>query len=151
MSKRRLRPAPPTTKAEALARLARLERRVRRLERELASSEQRADEALQESRERGPARGAEEILFEVGDTGIGTSAEQMSRLFQDFSQADTSTARKYGGTGLGLALSRRLCRMMSGDIAVRSELGHGSTFTARLPVDHGTHAHDAPAASDAPS
>jgi CheY-like chemotaxis protein len=60
--------------------------------------------------------------------------EQMGRLFQEFTQADARTGRKYGGTGLGLALSRRLCRMMGGDITVESEAGHGSTFTIRLPA-----------------
>src|SRR5439155_24661989 len=60
--------------------------------------------------------------------------EQVSRLFEDFAQAEASTARKYGGTGLGLALSRRLCRMMRGDISVVSERGRGSTFTIRLPA-----------------
>jgi signal transduction histidine kinase len=63
--------------------------------------------------------------------------EQMSRLFQDFTQADAETTRKYGGTGLGLALSRRLCRMMGGDISVTSEHGRGSTFVVRLPVRAG--------------
>jgi signal transduction histidine kinase len=72
--------------------------------------------------------------FAVRDTGIGMTPEQMSRLFEQFSQAETSTARRYGGTGLGLALSRRLCRMMGGDIAVVSEPGRGSTFTIRLPT-----------------
>ena len=86
-------------------------------------------------RERAPARGADEIVFEVADTGIGMTEEQMGRLFQDFSQADASTAKKYGGTGLGLALSRRLCRMMGGDIAVASEPDRGSTFTVRLPAE----------------
>ena len=80
-------------------------------------------------------RGADEIVIEVTDTGIGLREEQMGRLFQDFSQADASTAKKYGGTGLGLALSRRLCRMMGGDVAVTSELGRASTFTVRLPVE----------------
>ena len=74
-------------------------------------------------REWAPARGADEIVFEVADTGIGMSEEEMGRLFQDFSQADASTAKKYGGTGLGLALSRRLCRMMGGDITVDERAG----------------------------
>jgi PAS domain S-box-containing protein len=74
------------------------------------------------------------IVFEVADTGIGLSPEQIQGLFKEFSQADPSTTRKYGGTGLGLALSRRFCQMMGGDIAVASELGKGSTFTVRLPA-----------------
>ena len=74
------------------------------------------------------------MVFGVSDTGIGMTPEQMTRLFEEFSQADAATTRRYGGTGLGLALSRRLCRMMGGDIAVTSEAGRGSTFTIRLPA-----------------
>jgi signal transduction histidine kinase len=69
----------------------------------------------------------------VTDTGIGMTPEQMSKLFQEFSQATTTTASKYGGTGLGLVISKRFCQMMGGDISVESEVGLGSTFTIRLP------------------
>jgi GAF domain-containing protein/CheY-like chemotaxis protein/anti-sigma regulatory factor (Ser/Thr protein kinase) len=73
------------------------------------------------------------LSFRVSDTGIGMTPEQMTRLFQEFSQAEAATSRRFGGTGLGLALSRRLCRMMGGDVTVESEPGRGSTFTIRLP------------------
>src|ERR1700730_8567655 len=79
------------------------------------------------------AETGEWILISVSDTGIGLTAEQKGRLFQDFVQADASTTRRYGGTGLGLAISRRFCQMMGGDITVESEPGQGSTFTIRLP------------------
>src|SRR5262249_50222690 len=65
--------------------------------------------------------------------GIGMTAEQQAKLFQDFSQADSLTARRYGGTGLGLTISRKLARMMGGDVTVTSEPGKGSVFTVRLP------------------
>lgn len=74
------------------------------------------------------------IQFQVADTGIGMTPEQREQLFEDFVQGDASTNRKYGGTGLGLALSRRLCRLMGGDIAVASQAGRGSTFTVALPA-----------------
>jgi len=73
------------------------------------------------------------VLFRVSDTGIGMTPEQVARLFQPFTQADSSTTRRYGGTGLGLAISRRLCRMLGGDVTVESDSGKGSTFTVRLP------------------
>jgi signal transduction histidine kinase/DNA-binding response OmpR family regulator len=74
------------------------------------------------------------LHFSVTDTGIGMTSEQLERLFEAFSQADAATTRKYGGTGLGLALSRRLCRMMGGDVTVASESGRGSAFTIHLPA-----------------
>src|SRR5262249_48609568 len=61
-------------------------------------------------------QGEDWLAFRVSDTGIGMTPEQMARLFQEFSQADAATTRRFGGTGLGLALSRRLCRMMGGDV-----------------------------------
>ncbi|MEG4026145.1 PAS domain-containing protein [Microcoleus sp. S13C4] len=77
---------------------------------------------------------AEFLIFRVTDTGIGMTKEQQERLFQPFTQADNSTTRKYGGTGLGLTISQRFCQMMGGDIEVTSELDCGSTFTAFLPA-----------------
>ena len=74
--------------------------------------------------------------FEVSDTGIGMSAEQVSGLFQRFSQADQTTTRKYGGTGLGLALTRALATMLGGTIDVKSEVGVGSTFTLTIPTHY---------------
>jgi signal transduction histidine kinase/putative methionine-R-sulfoxide reductase with GAF domain len=73
------------------------------------------------------------ITLAVTDTGIGMTPEQMGKLFQEFSQASSATASKYGGTGLGLVISQRFCRMMGGDITVESEPGRGSTFTIRVP------------------
>jgi len=78
--------------------------------------------------------GSEWIVFRVSDTGIGLSSEQIVRLFQSFTQADASTTRKFGGTGLGLALTRRFCQMMSGDVTVHSVPGEGSVFTIKLPA-----------------
>jgi ammonium transporter len=74
------------------------------------------------------------VTFDVIDTGIGMTAEQLNGLFREFTQADASTTRKYGGTGLGLAISKRFCQMMGGDITVTSEPGVGSTFSVVLPA-----------------
>jgi signal transduction histidine kinase len=78
--------------------------------------------------------GSSFVEFAVSDTGIGMTAEQQARLFEEFSQADASTAQRFGGTGLGLAITRKLARMMGGDVTVNSEPGKGSVFTVRLPV-----------------
>jgi adenylate cyclase len=90
--------------------------------------------------ERHRESGRDWIIMAVSDTGIGMTPEQMGKLFQDFSQGDSSTTRKYGGTGLGLAISRRFCQMLGGDITVESEPGRGSTFTIRLPASVGGNA-----------
>jgi signal transduction histidine kinase len=74
------------------------------------------------------------LTFAVIDTGIGMTEEQLSRLFEAFSQAEASTRSQYGGTGLGLAISRHFCRLMGGDLTVSSVHGQGSTFTVRLPI-----------------
>jgi len=74
------------------------------------------------------------IVFRISDTGIGMTPEQTARLFQPFTQADASTTRKYGGTGLGLTITQRFCQMMGGDIRVESKLHQGTTFIMRLPV-----------------
>jgi signal transduction histidine kinase len=84
------------------------------------------------------SNGSNFVEFAVSDTGIGMTAEQQAKLFEEFSQADATTAQKFGGTGLGLAISRKLARMMGGDVTVTSEPGKGSMFTVRLPggVEH---------------
>ncbi len=74
------------------------------------------------------------IVFLVKDSGIGMTAEQLGKLFQAFTQADASTTRKYGGTGLGLTISRRFCELMGGDMQVESQFGKGTTFSVRLPA-----------------
>jgi PAS domain S-box-containing protein len=73
--------------------------------------------------------------FEVADTGIGMTPDQLGRLFQAFTQADASTTRQYGGSGLGLVISQKFCHMMGGGISVQSEHNKGTTFTVYLPVD----------------
>ncbi len=78
------------------------------------------------------------IELSVADSGIGLTAEQLARLFEEFAQADASTVQRFGGTGLGLAISRKLARMMGGDVTVASKPGEGSVFTVRLPSGAGT-------------
>jgi two-component system, NtrC family, sensor kinase len=79
------------------------------------------------------SNGSSFVEFAVSDTGIGMTAEQQAKLFEEFSQADAATAQRFGGTGLGLAITRKLARMMGGDVTVTSEPGKGSVFTVRLP------------------
>jgi len=81
------------------------------------------------------SNGSNFIEFAVADTGIGMTAEQQAKLFEEFSQADATTAQRFGGTGLGLAITRKLARLMGGDVTVASEPGKGSVFTLRLPGD----------------
>ena len=78
------------------------------------------------------------IELSVSDTGIGMTPEQQAKLFEEFSQADSTTAQRFGGTGLGLAITRKLARMMRGDVTVASEPGKGSVFTVRLPAGSDT-------------
>ncbi|HUO91333.1 MAG TPA: ATP-binding protein, partial [Rhizomicrobium sp.] len=75
------------------------------------------------------------LIIEVRDTGIGMSEESLSRIFKDFSQGELDTTRKFGGTGLGLALTQRFCTLMGGTISVSSRQGQGSTFVINLPRD----------------
>jgi signal transduction histidine kinase len=81
--------------------------------------------------------GGEWIELSVCDNGIGMTPAQQEKLFSEFSQADATTAQRFGGTGLGLAITRRLARMMGGDVTVQSQPGKGSIFTLRLPAGSG--------------
>ncbi len=75
------------------------------------------------------------LTFRVTDNGIGMSPDQLEHIFEAFTQADNSTSRKYGGTGLGLTISKEFCAMLGGNISVESKPGQGSVFTVRLPAD----------------
>ncbi len=86
------------------------------------------------SAKREEREGKEWIFLGVSDSGIGIPEDKLDKVFEEFAQADDSTTRNYGGTGLGLPLSQRFCRMMGGDITVESRLGEGSTFTISLPA-----------------
>ena len=107
----------------------------------------------------GVRRSGDALEFRVADTGIGMTAEQLGRLFQRFAQADESTTRRFGGTGLGLALTRAFARLLGGDVSVDSAPGAGTTFTLRLPAampaadavgdETDGDAHPVPASSDA--
>ncbi len=104
----------------------------------------------------GPAA-LEQVVFEIEDTGIGMEPEQAAKLFQPFEQGDSGTTRAYGGSGLGLVISRRLCDLMSGSLSVVSQAGAGSCFTVTIPAralaasGHAGQAHpDAGGLRDAP-
>ena len=84
-------------------------------------------------RARKVANGRDFVELAIADTGIGMTPEQQAKLFEEFTQADATTAQRFGGTGLGLAITRKLARMMGGDVTVTSEPGQGSAFTVRLP------------------
>lgn len=75
------------------------------------------------------------VDFQISDTGIGMTPDQQHKIFEAFTQADASTTRKYGGTGLGLVITKRFAEMMGGSVSVASQFGHGSTFHVRLPVE----------------
>ena len=92
--------------------------------------------------------GSERLIIEVRDTGIGMSQESLQRLFKDFSQAELDTAEKFGGTGLGLALTQRYCTLLGGSVAVESRLGEGTTFRLDIPCAGPTDHRAAPATSN---
>ncbi len=96
------------------------------------------------------AEGREWIDFRVRDSGIGITQEQIGKLFQQFSQADASTTRQFGGTGLGLVITKKFCEMMGGSIEVTSEPGRGSVFAVTLPADVREQPQPTPAAPPAP-
>jgi len=89
--------------------------------------------ALRANREK--SENGDWVTLAVTDSGIGMNAEQLAKLFEPFTQADSSTTKKYGGTGLGLTITRKFCHMMGGDVTVQSTPGTGSTFTIRIPAE----------------
>lgn len=101
--------------------------------------------------QRHAADGNDQVSFQVADTGIGMTPAQLQNLFKEFTQADASTTRKYGGTGLGLALSRRFCQMMGGDITATSQVNQGSIFTITLPSEVSAEVYEAPLSERVPA
>ena len=97
---------------------------------------------------REPADGRDWIAFHVKDSGIGMTRDQAARIFDAFTQADASTTRKYGGTGLGLTITRKFCELMGGRITVDSEPGKGTVFSVRLPLEVAAETRAAAAAAD---
>ena len=94
--------------------------------------------------------GGDWLEFAIRDTGIGIPDDKLEHVFEEFSQADASTTRDYGGTGLGLPISRKFCRMMGGDLTLTSVVGEGSTFTVLIPAALPGTVQEAPEASVAP-
>jgi signal transduction histidine kinase len=92
----------------------------------------------------------DELVVHVIDTGIGIAPDQISGLFEKFTVVDDSSTSKYGGTGLGLALSQKFCRLMGGDILVQSKLGEGSRFTVRIPLNYGAKTGSTAGSNDKP-
>jgi signal transduction histidine kinase len=90
-----------------------------------------------------PDENGDQLVVDIIDTGIGISPDQITHLFEKFTVADDSSTSKYGGTGLGLALSQKLCKLMGGEITVESTLGKGSRFTIRMPLATGPRRTDA--------
>lgn len=76
-----------------------------------------------------------DMYFRIKDTGIGMNDEQLSKIFQPFVQADSSTTRRFGGSGLGLVIARQLARVMGGDITVESHIDRGTTFHIHIPIE----------------